>query len=134
MSVVTRASDAHIDANTAAKAAHIAGDLEAGEDLAACDFCYIKGSDGKVYKADGTAANEKARLAGVTPKAVKSGQVVDLLGAPLRMRYASSGLTPGALLYLAATAGGLDTATTTGDAVGVAQAINATDIRVTRFV
>lgn len=133
MAAVTKASDAHIDTNTAMKAGHLAGDLLAGEDLAACDFCYIKGSDGLVYRASGAAATEAARLAGVTPKLVKSGQVVDLLAAPLRMRYAASGLTPGAILYLGAT-GGLDTAATTGDAVGVAQVINATDIRVTRFI
>jgi hypothetical protein len=49
------------------------------------------------------------------------------------MRYAASGLTPGALLYLS-TAGGLDTAATTGDTTGIAQAINATDIRIVRFI
>jgi hypothetical protein len=133
MAAVTKASDAHIDAMSADKAFHIAGDLFAGEDLAACDFCYIKGSDGLVYRTSGAAANEAARFAGVTPKAVKSGQIVDLLGLGLEMRYASSGLTPGAMLFIGAT-GGLDTAATTGDAVGIAQCINDTDIRITRAV
>ena len=132
MAAVTKASDAHIDANTAMYAGHLAGDLVAGEDLTACAFCYIK-TDGLVYMTTGAAATEVSRLAGVTPKAVKTGQVVDLLSAPLRMRYAASGLTPGALLYLS-TAGGLDTAATTGDTTGVAQAINATDIRLVRFI
>ena len=136
MAAVTKASDASIDTITAAKATHIAGDLFAGEDLAACAFCYIKGADGKVYNTDATAADEKARFAGVTPKAVKSGQIVDLLGLGLEFRYTSSGLTPGAMLFLAVTAnkGGLDTAATTGDAVGIAQCINDTDIRITRAV
>jgi hypothetical protein len=133
MAAVTKATDAHIDANTAMYAGHLAGDLEAGEALAAFDFCYIKASDGKVYKTTGAAATEVSRCAGVTPKAVAIGQVVDLLSAPLRGRYAASGLTPGALLYLS-TAGGLDTAATTGDTTGIAQAINATDIRLVRFI
>lgn len=133
MAAVTKASDAHIDANTAMFAGHLAGDLVAGEALTACAFCYIKASDGLVYMTTGAAATEVSRLAGVTPKAVASGQVVDLLSAPLRMRYAASGLTPGALLYLS-TAGGLDTAATTGDTTGAAQAINATDIRLVRFI
>ena len=134
MAAVSKASDAHIDANTAMYAGHVAGDLEAGEALTACAFCYIKASDGKVYLCTGaTDGGENSRLAGVTPKAVAAGQVVDLLSAPLVMRYAASGLTTGAIFFLS-TAGGLDTAATTGDAVGHAQAINATDIRLTRFI
>jgi hypothetical protein len=43
-------------------------------------------------------------------------------------------LTPGDKYYIGATAGRLDAAATTGDAVGVAQAITSTDIRVTRNV
>jgi hypothetical protein len=134
MAAVTKASDAHIDANTAKKAGHLAGDFIAGENLAACDFCYIKASDGLVYKTTGaTLGGENSRCAGITPKAVLAGQVVDLLSAPLVMRYAASGLSPGALLFLS-TAGGLDTAATTGDTTGIAQAINATDIRIVRFI
>jgi len=136
MAAVTKATDAHIDAISAAKAFHIAGDLIAGEDITAMSFCYIKGSDGKVYATDATAADEKARCAGLTPKAVKSGQVIDLLGLGLEMRYAASGLTPGALLFLdiLANKGGLNTAATTGDGTGIAQAINATDIRIVRAI
>lgn len=136
MAAVTKASDASVDTLTAAKAFHIAGDLFAGEDITACAFCYIKGADGKVYMTDATAADEKARCAGLSPKAVKSGQIVDLLGLGLELRYTSSGLTPGALLFLDVTAnkGGLNTVATTGDATGIAQAINDTDIRIVRAV
>lgn len=135
MATVTKASDASVDEITASKAAHLAGNLYAGEALAACDFCYIKAADGKVYRTNATSAGTEAtRVAGVTPVAVVSGNPVTLIGAPMRLRY-SSGLTPGAVFYLSATTpGALDTATTTGDTVGVAQAVDDTDIRVTRLI
>lgn len=131
MALVTPASDASIDASTAMYAAQVSG-LVAGEDLLIAAPCYIKASDGLVYMSNGTAANEAAETDGFTPRAVKAGQPVALYGKGARFRYAASGLTPGAPLYIGATAGRLDTAATTGDAVGVARTINATDIRVTR--
>jgi hypothetical protein len=135
MALVTIATDASFDTNTASRAPHIAGDMLAGEALLACSPCYIKASDGKVYMCNATAAaTETTRLAGFAPRAVVAGQVVELFGLGTRMRYAASGLTPGAILFLGATAGRLDTAATTGDAVGVAQAVTDTDIRVTRAI
>lgn len=134
MALVTIATDASFDTGTASRAPHLSGDLVAGEALLACAPCYIAAADNKVYMCDGTAANEKARLAGFTPRAVAIGNPVDLFGLGTRMRYAASGLTPGAILFLAATPGRLDTAATIGDAVGVAQAVTATDIRVTRGI
>jgi len=135
MALVTIATDASFDTNTASRAPHIAGDFLAGEDLLALAPCYIKASDGKVYMTNATAAGtETTRLAGFTARAVVAGQVVELIGAGARARYAASGLTPGAILFLGATAGRLDTAATTGDAVGAAQAITDTDIRITRLI
>lgn len=131
MALVTRASDASIDASTAMVAPQITG-LIAGEDLDVAAPCYI-GSDGLVYMCDATAADQKAVLAGFTPRAVKSGQPVTLYSAGARFRY-GTGLTPGAVLYLGATAGRLDAAPTVGDAVGVAQVITPTDIRVTAVI
>lgn len=131
MALVTRAADASIDASTAMLAPQIP-DLIAGEALDVSAPCYIKGSDGKVYMSNGTAANEAAGFDGFTPRAVGVGQAVTLFGVGTRFRYAASGLTPGAKLYIGATAGRLDTAATTGDAVGVAKAISATDIRIIR--
>jgi hypothetical protein len=134
MALVTIATDASVDTGTAAHAPHIAGDMLAGENLLACATCYIKGSDGKVYMTNATAAStETTRLAGITPRAVVAGNPVSLIGAGVRLRYAT-GLTPGAILYLGATAGRLDTAATTGDAVGAAQAVTDTDIRITRLI
>jgi hypothetical protein len=135
MSLVTIATDASFDTNTATKAPHISGDMVAGEALLALAPCYIKASDGKVYMCNATAAStETTRLAGFTPRAYVLGSTVDLIGAGARARYAASGLTPGAILFLGATAGRLDTAATTGDAVGAAQAITDTDIRITRLI
>jgi hypothetical protein len=135
MALVTQAVDLSIDASQALTAPQISGDLIAGEDLLAGAPCYIKNSDGLVYQSNGTAANEAAGFDGFTARAVKAGQALTLFGIGARFRYAAAGgLTPGAKLYIGATAGRLDTAATTGDAVGVARAINDTDIRITRAV
>lgn len=130
MTLVTRASTAQMDVSTGQFAPQITG-LVAGEDLDVAAPCYIKSSDGKVYMSNGTAANEAAEVAGFTPRTVKSGQPVTLFGKGVRFGY-GSGLTPGDVLYVGATAGRLDTAPTVGDVEGVAQVITATDIRVLR--
>lgn len=105
--------------------------LVAGEALLTAAPCYIKASDGKVYMSNGAAANEAAELDGWTGKSYAAGEPVTLWGRGVIFEY-GTGLTPGAVLYIGATAGRLDTAATTGDAVGVARTINATHIRVTR--
>lgn len=133
MSLVTRASDISLDAASAMYAPQRPG-LEAGEALDAFACCYIKQSDGKVYMSNATSANEAAGFDGMTVKAYASGDTgVTLFGIGTKMRYAT-GLTPGAILYIGATAGRLDTAATTGDAVGIARVISATLIRITRDV
>lgn len=130
MALITRASTASMDASTGMFAPQITG-LIAGEALDVAAPCYIKSSDGLVYMSNGTSANEAAEVVGFTPRAVKSGQPVTLFGKGARFSY-GTGLTPGDKYYIGATAGRLDASTTTGDAVGVAQAITATDIRVIR--
>ena len=130
MSLVTRSSSASLDTVTAMKAPQITG-LYAGEDLDIAAPCYIKSSDGKVYMSNGTAANEAAEVIGFSARAVKSGDPVTVFGKGARFQYGSS-LIPGDVYYVGATKGRLDTAATTGDAVGVAQAITSTDIRVIR--
>lgn len=130
MALLTRDAAISIDAATAMYANQITG-LYAGEDLLAGAPCYIKSADGMAYMSNGTAANEAAEIDGFTPRAAKSGEPITLFGNGTRLRYAT-GLTPGDRYYIAATAGRLDTVATTGDAVGVARAINTTDIRVIR--
>ena len=130
MELITRSANASMDASTGMFAPQITG-LIAGEALDVAAPCYIKSSDGLVYMSNGTSANEAAEVVGFTPRAVKSGQPVTLFGKGARFSY-GTGLTPGDKYYIGATAGRLDASTTTGDAVGVAQAITATDIRVIR--
>lgn len=131
MALLTRASDASVDASTAMFAEQVSG-LVAGEAIDACAACYIA-ADGKVYMSNGTAANAAAKFDGMSAQAAAAGQGVTLLGRGTRMRY-GTGLTIGALYYVAATAGRLDTAATTGGTVAVAKAISATDIRIVNLV
>lgn len=130
MSLVTRSTTASLDAVTAMKAPQISG-LYAGEDIDIAAPCYIKSSDGYVYMSNGTSANEAAEFIGFSSRAAKSGEPVTLFGLGSRFKYGSS-LTPGDVYYIAATKGRLDTAATTGDSMGVAMAITATDVVVTR--
>jgi hypothetical protein len=130
MTLITRSSNASIDASTAMYAPQLTG-LVAGENLDVVAPCYIKTSDGKVWMSNATSANEAAEVAGFTPRAVKSGEPVTLFGAGARFRYGSS-LTPGNILYLGATAGRLDSGATTGDSAGVAMVINTEDIVIFR--
>ncbi len=128
MGLLTRSTDASMDVSTAQFAPQITG-LYAGEALDAAAPCYIKSSDGKVYMSNGTSANEAAEVVGFTPRAVTAGQPVTLFGKGTRFHY-GTGLTPGDIYYVGATKGRLDSSATTGDAFGVAQAINSTDIRI----
>lgn len=101
--------------------------LLAGEAIAAGDACYVK-SDGKVWRANGTNADAAARVRGFAAMAAASGEAVTLVWG-VNMHY-GSGLTPGADYYLGATAGRLDTATTTGGTAAIAYAVDATRIHV----
>lgn len=130
MALVTRSASASVDASSAALAPQRTGNLYAGEALDACAACYIAAADGKVYMSNGTANNEAATFDGFTPRACAAGEPVTLLGIGTRMRY-GTGLTVSQLLFVAATAGRLDTAATTGGLTPVAKVLpGGTDIRV----
>lgn len=132
MSVVTKGGVSP-DMGSLLRTVPISG-LVAGEDIANGDMCYIK-SDGKAWRTDATAADAKAVPAGMCFRGAKAGEPVTLWNVGTRSSYGATGaFTPGAKLFLAATPGQLDTAGTTGDAVGVAQAISDTDIRITRAI
>lgn len=131
MALLARAADASVDASTAMFAEQVSG-LVAGEAIDKCAACYIA-ADGKVYQSNGTAANAAAKVDGFSAQAATAGQGVTLFGRGTRMRY-GTGLTIGALYHLAATAGRLDTAATTGGTVALAKAISATDIRIVNIV
>lgn len=130
MALVTKVSPS-LDLNTAKNAPQITG-LFAGEALDICAPCYIASGDGLVYMSNSTAADEEAEVAGWTGRAVGIGEPVTLFGYGTRMRYAA-GLTPGNIYYLGTTNGRIDTASQVGDAQGVAIALTATDILVTRM-
>ena len=99
--------------------------IKAGEDIAAGDACYIK-SDGYAWRCDGTAADAKAKFRGMAAGAAQAGEAITLWHDVV-FHY-GSGMTPGQSFYVAATAGRLDSAATTGGTVEVAYAIDATRI------
>jgi len=135
MALVTVSATAGFDAVSALYAPQISDGLVAGADIGSSSQpitpCYIKGSDGKAYPSNATAADELAVFAGFAVRFTKTGEPVTLFGVGLKFEYAA-GLTPGTKLFLAATAGRLDTAATTGDALGVVQCVTATMVRVIR--
>jgi hypothetical protein len=132
MALVTRSSNARVDASSAQFAPQISGDYLAGEALDAVAPCYIKASDGKVYMSNGTAADEAAKCDGFTPRSYAAGEAVTLYGPGTKFEYGTS-LTIGATYYIGATAGRLDTAATTGDDVGVVRTISARVIQVRNY-
>ncbi|HEY7234901.1 MAG TPA: hypothetical protein VH539_12175 [Gemmatimonadaceae bacterium] len=131
MATVTRdPNGVWVDASTAMPGNQITG-LIAGADIGAGMPCYVKAADGLVYQSDGAAATEAAKFDGFSARAAKAGQPITLYQAGVRYHYtASSGLTPGADLYLD-TGGGLNTAAQTGHPLPIARAIDDTDIRIT---
>jgi hypothetical protein len=133
MSLITRSSDASLDLSSATHIPQIP-DLVAGEAIDIAAPCYIKTSDGKAWMSNATSANEAAEVVGFAARAAVAGEKVTLFGVGARFRYASSGLSAGAMLYLGATAGRLDDGATTGDAFGYAVCLNATDIMVVRVM
>lgn len=133
MSTVVKSATASMDTTTGMFAGQITGKI-AGEDIPIVSPCHIR-ADGKIYRASGAAADPNARISGWNPRAAKAGQACTLVSAPTVFKYSDEGLTPGNILFLSATTPGLlDTAATTGDAVGCAECIDASNIRVTRFL
>jgi hypothetical protein len=103
--------------------------LYAGEAISAGDACYIKTSDGKVYKSTGAAANAAAVVDGFAPSDYSTGDAMSLYWN-VNFRYGAS-LSPGSFAYLSGTtAGGLDTATSTGGTVPIGRVVDATRIYV----
>jgi hypothetical protein len=97
----------------------------AGEAIAAGDLCYIK-SDDKIWRSNGTSANAAAKCVGIAAKAADSGQPITIFRG-VSFNY-GSGLTPGAQVYVSATAGALADAATTGGTAPVGFVEDATKI------
>lgn len=133
MATIAKSAKASMDATTGMLAPQISGKL-AGVDIATpATPVYIE-TDGKLYPCDGTAADKKARCAGFTARAVKAGQPCVCFSVGAIFKYSDELLTPGQLCYLSATPGALSDSTTTGDTVGIAQAIDASNIKITRAI
>lgn len=100
--------------------------LYAGEAIAAGDVCYIKTSDGKVWKSNGSAANAAALYDGVAPKAASVDEAVTLHKG-VAFAY-GSGLLPGTRYFVGTTPGTLSDVATTGGTVPIAAALDTTRI------
>ncbi|MDQ3124154.1 MAG: hypothetical protein M3Q74_00915 [Pseudomonadota bacterium] len=103
--------------------------LLAGEPIAGGDACYIKASDGRVWRATGAANTAPADVAGFAFAAASAGDAVTLV-CDGNFRYGAA-LTVSAKYYLSGTvAGGLADAASVGGLSPVAVAIDATRIRI----
>lgn len=105
---------------------HSCSGLYAGETIAAGDACYIKSSDGNVYRSIGTAVAAAAQVDGFVASDAVAGDPVTLWYG-IRWNYGAA-LTPGSFAYLDTTAGGLSDAATTGGTVPIGRVIDATRI------
>lgn len=132
MAVVAKSAKASFDASTGMVAPQVSG-LVLGEDVQSPVTPLQIKADGKLWKASGAAADANAVIAGWSTRSGKTGGPMTIYGLGAVAKYSDSLLTPGQKLYLGA-AGALDTAATVGDAVGIAQAIDADNIRITRAI
>lgn len=101
----------------------------AGEAIPALAPVYIKASDGKLYKATGTAANAAARQRGWAAATYASGEKgCTMYFGNFTAEY-GSGLTVSADYYLSATAGEIADAASTGGTTVVAYAVDSIRVR-----
>lgn len=109
MAAVTIANPG-LDGVSAVRGGLMLSGLFAGEALSKGMAVYIK-SDGLVYKAVSTAteATNIAAFAGIVNRDYAAGDAVTIFGQGNVFQIGES-LTPGALLYISATAGSFDTA------------------------
>jgi hypothetical protein len=106
---------------------HKIGGRLAGEAIAAGDACYIKASDGRIYKSTGAAVNAAAKVRGYAATAASIGRAVTLFFGVV-FRY-GAGLTPGADVFLSAvTPGTLSDIATVGGTVPIGYVIDDTRI------
>ena len=130
MTLVTRSAKTSADTTSIMRSPQITG--IAGEDIDIGAPCYIKSSDGLIYMSNGTSANEAAEVVGFALRTATSTEPITLVGKGGVFHYSDKLLTAGDLYYIGTTKGRLDTASTTGDPTGVAQALDTERIRVFR--
>jgi len=117
-------------ATAAPDAEHSLSGLIAGEAISSGDACYIKSSDGKIWRSIGTAANAAAVVDGFAAGDCPVGEPLSLY-YNIRFRYGAS-LTPGSYVYLDTVAGGLSDAATTGGTTPIGRVIDSTRIDLVR--
>jgi len=118
------------DLNTVRRANQISG-LHAGEDGIKKGMPCRINSDGEVVRSNGSAADVNAQVDGFAARDADAGEPITLIGEGARIRYNKGGnLTAPNTLFVAATDGKLDNASTTGDSTGVARVINSEAILV----
>jgi hypothetical protein len=128
MAAVAKSGTPSLCSSLPPQSQQIAGNMRAGEALAAGDACYIK-SDGLVWKSTGAAANAAAKVDGFAAEACAVTEAVTLF-FDVNFNY-GSGLTPGARVFLSGTtAGGLDTVASTGGTAPIGFCVDATRIHV----
>jgi len=105
-------------------AEHTITGLFAGETIAAGDCCYIKASDGKLYRSTGAAANAAAQVDGWAAENCTAGEALTLYKS-VNFNYSANLLVPGTSYYVSGTvAGGIADAASTGGTVAVARSID----------
>jgi hypothetical protein len=130
MADITKAGTPTISSTLPDGADKITG-LLAGEALGAGDACYIKGSDGLVYRSTGAAVAAAAKVRGFAARPAVVGDPVTLITRS-NWRY-GTGLTPGTDVYLSgATVGGLADAASTGGTAPIGFVVDATRIHLFR--
>ena len=117
-----------LDGVSAVKGGLMISGLFAGEALAKGSAVYIK-NDGLVYLAVSTAteATNVAAFAGLVERAYAAGDPVTIFGQGNIFQLSTS-LTPGALLYVSATAGSLDSAKIASSDTPKAKCISTTSV------
>jgi hypothetical protein len=129
--LIPKSANASVDASTGMLAPQVSH-LILGEDVTAMTPLQLK-ADGKLWKASGAAADSNARIIGFASRTAKAGQTCTPLGLGLVGKYADGTLVPGSVVYLG-TNGTLSSTASVGDTVGIAQAVDTYNIRVTRAI
>lgn len=131
--LVVKSADADFDASTGMVAPQVSQKI-LGADCPSKVTPLRMAADGMLYPASAAAANANARIFGWSTRKGKTGQPMAVYGLGAVAKYADGTLTPGSIYYLGETVGSLSSIATTGDAVGCVQAIDDSNIRITRNI
>lgn len=131
--LVVKSANASFDASTGMVAPQVSQKV-LGADCPGPLVPLRMASDGMLYPASAAVANANARIFGWSTRKGRAGEPETVYGVGAVGKYADETLTPGAIYYLGETVGTLSSIATTGDAVGCAQAIDASNIRITRNI